>query len=199
MEWKRIALTFDDGPNGKYTLKILDILKRYRIKACFFLLGKNVERLPEIAKKIKSQGHLIGSHTYSHPRLKRLKSEQISRQIERCEKIFKLVLRIKPRFFRPPYGEYNKRVEDIVRKRGYKMALWDTCAEDWKDPPARLITKHITAQAKDNSIILLHDGANINIGQSRSNTVNALPHIIKSLRKKRFRIMRLDRLLPCQR
>jgi len=190
----RVALTFDDGPNGHYTLKILDLLKKHKVKACFFLLGRNIEYFPFIAKKIKSQGHLIGLHTYSHPHLKKLKPEQIKHQIEKCEEVFKAVLRLKPHYFRPPYGEYNKYTERLVRKKGYRTVLWDVDAKDWKTPSPKAIADRIVSTIKNGSIVLLHDGASIRIGESRINTVYALSRIIKRLKDKGYKFSRLDRL-----
>lgn len=191
---KKAALTFDDGPNSRYTLQILDTLKKYRIKACFFLLGENVEYYPQIAKRIKREGHMIGNHTYSHRHLNRLKPENILWQIERAEEAYKKILALRPKFFRPPYGEAGRKVKDLARKKGYKLIAWDRCANDWENPPAKIITERIVSQARDRSIILLHDGANIGHGRSRRNTALALPRIIAALKKKGFRFVRLDRL-----
>ena len=192
---KRTALTFDDGPNGRYTLKILEILKEYDIKACFFLIGENVEYYPHIAVRIKKQGHLIGNHTYSHKHLKEFSSEDILWQIEKAEAVFKRMLGIKPEYMRLPYGECDKAAKKIVKDKGYKLIEWKPRIEDWKALPGR-IADDVISKARNGSIITLHDGANIRHGESRINTVKALPEIIKRLQAKGFKIVRLDRL--CQ-
>jgi peptidoglycan/xylan/chitin deacetylase (PgdA/CDA1 family) len=191
---KRIALTFDDGPNSRYTKKILDILKSHRLKVAFFLLGKNVEYYPHLALRIKEEGHLIGNHTYSHKHAKRLKTKSIISQIKIAEDVYKRLLGLKPKFFRPPYGEYDKRLERVIKKFGYRLVLWDACADDWKNFPPEVIADRIISQAKDGAVILLHDGASIRHGESRINTVKALPLIIKRLKEEGFRIVRLDKL-----
>jgi len=193
---KRIALTFDDGPNGRYTTKILDILKTHKIKACFFLLAKNVEYYPAIAKRIKKERHLIGSHGYGHKDLTALKSAEVLLEIEEAEQIYKRILNLCPGFFRPPYGKHNKTVERIVKKKGYSLIDWDVDARDWRGPSSSAIVDRIVSATKDGSIILLHDGANIRHGESRISTMRALPGIIERLKKKGFRFVRLDRL--CQ-
>jgi len=193
---KKAALTFDDGPNGRYTLKILDTLKKHKVKACFFLLGKNAEYYPHIAERIKEQGHLIGNHTYSHRHLKRLGPKGILWQMEKAEAVYKNILNLKMKFFRPPYGEYNKAVEKIIKSKGYTLVGWGPSAGDWENPSPEIIVERITSQAKDGSIILLHDGASIRHGESRINTVRALPEIIRILKDKGFRLVRLDKL--CQ-
>lgn len=190
------ALTFDDGPNASYTTQILDTLKRYRIKAVFFLLGKNVEYYPSIARRIKKEGHLIGNHSYSHSHLTRLSKKKVLWQIERAERAYKEVLGVRPQFFRPPYGEYNKTQEELIKAKGYALIGWGPCAQDWKNPNAAVIARRIISQTRNSSIILLHDGANIRHNESRLNTVHALPIIIEGLKKRGFGLVRLDRI--CQ-
>jgi len=193
---KQTALTFDDGPNGEYTLQILDILKAHNVKAAFFFPGKNIERFPEIAVGARDQGHIIGNHTYNHPHLNLLTADQVLSQIEKSEKIFKKHLDLKPRYFRPPYGEYNRTAEKIIKEKGYKLVLWDMeCySMDWLNPEARTIVEISTAKAKDGSIILLHDGRNTTSNEPRHNTVEALKMIIPVLKKKGFDIVTLDKI-----
>ena len=193
---KRCALTFDDGPNGEYTLRILEILKAHNVKAAFFFPGKNIERLPEIALMAKDQGHIIGNHTYDHPHLNTLTVDQILFQIEKSEKVFKEHLDLKPRYFRPPYGEYNRTAERIIKEKGYNLVLWDMdCySMDWLNPEAKTIAGISTAKAKDGSIILLHDGRNTISDEPRHNTVKALKMIIPTLKKKGFDIVTLDKI-----
>jgi peptidoglycan-N-acetylglucosamine deacetylase len=191
---KQVAITFDDGPNGEYTLQILEILKQHKVKAAFFFPAKNVLRWPEIALLAKSQGHIIGNHTYDHPHLNLLSRDQILSQIEQAEQIYKDMLDLRPRYFRPPYGEYNNIVEEIIREKGYRLILWDMAcySMDWKNPPVDIIADISIAKARDNSIILLHDGRNIIENEPRRNTVEALKIIIPTLRERGFEIATLD-------
>ena len=193
---KQIALTFDDGPNGEYTLQILEILKQHNVKAAFFFPAKNIERQPEIALLVKEQGHTIGNHTYDHPHLNLLTEGYVLSQIEKSEKIFKEILHIKPRYFRPPYGEYNQTVEGIINKKGYKLVLWDMeCySMDWLEQPPEKIAEISTAKARDGSIILLHDGRNVKENVPRNNTIEALKQIIPVLKQKGFDIVTLDQI-----
>ena len=187
-----VSITFDDGPNGRYTRGVLDVLERYGVKASFFLLGINVEYYPEIAKRIKKEGHLIASHSYSHKHLNLLKPADVLNEIEKAEQVYKKVLNLTPKFFRPPYGQFNRTVKSIAEKKGYKLVGWDVCADDWKKPSPEMIARRIVSQAKDGSVILLHDGANIRHGESRINTVKALPKIIETLEGRGVSFMRLD-------
>lgn len=192
----KVALTFDDGPNGEYTLQILDILKKYNKKALFFFTAKNIEHSPDIALKVKDHGHAIGNHTYDHPHLNGLTAEQVLWQIEKSEEIFKSILGIKPEYFRPPYGEHNQVVEDVIRRRGYQLLLWDmACSSmDWKNPPTQAIVDIIITRVSDGSIILLHDGCSRRANEPRHNTVCAVEKIIPLLEEKGFEIVTIDKL-----
>jgi len=193
---KRVAITFDDGPNGEYTLQILQILKDHHIKATFFFPGKNLERQPDIAKKALEGGNLIGNHTYGHPHLNELKPYEISWQIGKSEEIFREVLGIRPAFFRAPYGELDQAAEEILKVRSYNIVDWDReCySRDWRDISAQEIADITTARAKDGSILLLHDGRNVRESEPRDNVVEALPMVISILQGKGFEIVRLDEL-----
>ena len=152
-----------------------------------------MEYYPQIARRIKRESHLIGNHTYSHQHLNKLKPENILWQIERAEEAYKKILNLRPGFFRPPYGEDSRKIKDLARSKGYKLTGWDCCADDWENPSAKIIFERIASQAKDGSIILLHDGANISHARSRRNTVLALPRIITTLKARGFKFVRLDR------
>ena len=193
---RQAALTFDDGPNGEYTLQILEILKTHNVKAAFFFPAKNIERQPEIALMVKRHGHIIGNHTYDHPHLNLLTEDEILYQTEKAEKVFKEILGLKPRYFRPPYGEYNKIVQRIFTERGYKLVLWDMeCySMDWLEQPPEKIAEISTAKARDGSIILLHDGRNVKENVPRNNTIEALKRIIPALKQKGFDIVTLDQI-----
>lgn len=191
---RQASLTFDDGPNGRYTLQILDILKQYRLKACFFLLGKNVEYYPHIARRIRRQGHLIGNHSYSHKHMKELSLVQAKEEIEKAEEVYEKILGHKPRYFRAPYGEYKSAIKPYLRAKGYRLIGWGPCGCDWQAGSPKEIVDNIVDAVKDGSIILMHDGSNIRHNRSRINTVKALPKIIEILKSRDFNIVRLDRL-----
>jgi peptidoglycan/xylan/chitin deacetylase (PgdA/CDA1 family) len=156
----------------------------------------NIERYPDIAMRAKQEGHIIGNHCYGHPHLLALSYDEVVEQLEKAESVFKRILGIKPVFFRPPYGEYNSTIEKIIKRKGYRLILWDdSCySQDWKQKPAGEIVKISTSKAKNGSIIVLHDGRNIRSDEPRDNTVSALSDIIMGLRKRGFDIVRLDKL-----
>lgn len=195
-EENKIALTFDDGPNPIYTSQILDILKQYNIKATFFLIGKNVEAFPEVAKRIIQEGHSIGNHTYSHPELLLKKKTSIRYQIEKTEEAIIKATDIKPHLFRPPYGADSPGVFLEAEELGYIVVEWSVSGGNGaKDPKAEKITHKILSATKNGAIILLHDGDRLIHNIDRSQLVKALPLIIKTLKQQGYEFVTVDELL----
>lgn len=188
---KSVFLTFDDGPHEPYTSQILDILKKFGIRASFFVCGKNVERYPKVARRIVKEGHLIGNHTYSHSRLP-VATGLLAGEIEKTNKIIEKATGKKTRFFRPPWGIVAPPLKKYLKVHNFKLFLWDINAADWKQPPAEIIAKRILKKVKPNFIIILHDGEKTKRKTDRSQTVFALPKIIKELKKRNFVFKKLD-------
>jgi chitin deacetylase len=182
---KKIFLTFDDGPSFPFTLQILDILKELKVKATFFVCGKNAKEYPEMVQRIVKEGHKIGNHTYSHSFFRSLTGLLIE-EIERTTEIIYQITKVKTRLFRPPWGILHFWVKKFIEKNGYRIILWDVNPSDWLQPPARVIEERILKKVKNNSIILLHDGNHGKKNCDRSQTVLALPSIIKNLRERGY-------------
>jgi peptidoglycan/xylan/chitin deacetylase (PgdA/CDA1 family) len=191
-----IALTFDDGPAPPYSEAILELLRERQIKATFFLCGKNVERYPEVARRIRQEGHAIGNHTYSHPFLYFHSGGFMAREIDRTQQIIEEVTGIRPRFFRPPYGVRWPGLHGILAERGMRLVNWSDTGYDWKfdtEGIIRAALKHLGP----GSIILLHDGLETRpprpVDQSR--TVRALPAIFDYAQAAELKLVTLDELL----
>lgn len=196
---RKIALTFDDGPNEPYTSQILDILKACNIKATFFLIGKNVESYPEIVKRITKEGHSIGNHTYSHPDLALKLKFQIEEQIKRTKEAIFKAAGIKPHLFRPPYGLDDPWVFTEAEKMGYVIIKWSVSGGNGgKDIPFNKILERVLRSVENGSIILLHDGDRLIKGADRSQIVKALPLIIESLRKNGYQFVTIPELLDLE-
>lgn len=192
----KIALTFDDGPQSVYTPQILDILKRYNIKATFFLIGKNVEVFPQLAKRIKDEGHLIGNHTYDHPDLRLQTRNQIKQQIQKAEKAIIDATGVKPYLFRSPYGSDNNLVLQEAENSGYTIIEWSVSGLNGRhDAPYNKIVKRVVDSIQNGSIILLHDGNRLSSRTDRSQIVKALHIIIETLQKKGYQFVTIDELL----
>lgn len=182
---KNIFLTFDDGPNEPYTTQILDILKGFQVKASFFVCGKNVERYPQVTKRIVEEGHAIGNHTYSHSRILNFFGF-LAKEVERTNEIIQKITGVRTNFFRPPWGFITPWFKKNLKANKYKIILWDISANDWKKTSARNIEEKILKRVKPNSIILLHDGRETHSLCDRSQTILALPSLIKKIKERGY-------------
>lgn len=179
---KRIALTFDDGPSG-YTPAVLDVLREKKVKATFFMLGQQVEADPSMARRVLAEGHEIGNHTMAHALLPG------PADIHHTSDVIRSRTGFKPCLFRPPYGAINSSVIAGARDAGMKTVIWDVDTQDWKTPGSGSISASIKS-ARAGSIVLMHDG-----GGPRSQTVEALPGAISSLRHRGYRFTTVSGLL----
>ena len=187
----KIALTFDDGP-GEATPQILDILKTSNIRATFFLCASNVEKYPDISRRIANEGHEIGNHTYSHPYLFGMTPGKISYEIQRAQNLIEKITRSRPMTFRPPYGVRWFGVFPVLANFHLATVMWSVSGADWKYGPEQ-IKSRILERTKNGSIILLHDGLPPNESGNRQATATALPEILKELRK-RFEFVKVSEL-----
>ncbi|CAM3157082.1 polysaccharide deacetylase family protein [Filibacter tadaridae] len=151
---KKIALTFDDGPDPKVTMQILATLNKYNAKATFFMLGSRVEYYPEIAKKVQEAGHELGNHTWNHPDLTKVGLEKVRSEITSTSTIIEKVTGQKVSVFRPPYGAVNKSVR---AQTDLPVTLWDVDTLDWKHRDSVKLLANIKSAKKDGSIVLMHD------------------------------------------
>lgn len=181
----RIAyLTFDDGPSEPYTSQILEILKKENIKATFFVCGKNVERLPEILKKVYEAGHAIGNHSYSHS--KKLTLLGSWREISKTNTVVRRVIGQEPKLYRAPYGYFMPWILPYILYKRMRLVGWNILGKDWKEQSPQDIANNVLSKERDNLIVLLHDGKNTEENLDRSRTVQALPVIISELRKRGY-------------
>jgi len=192
----KIALTFDDGPQDIYTPQVLDILKKHNVKATFFLIGKNVEVSPGLAKRIADEGHAVGNHTYNHSNLRLHNQMQIRQQIEKTGKAIFDATGAKPYLFRSPYGFYNNVVLQEAESLGYTIIQWSVSGLNGRqDAPFGKIVHRVVDNIQNGSIILLHDGSRLSNKANRSQIVKALPIIIETLQKKGYQLVTVDELL----
>ena len=192
----RIALTFDDGPCSGYTERILDILRRHNAKASFFVCGRNVERSPEILRRVQAEGHTIGNHGYSH-RFPYLRSRAFfAREIDLTQEAIEKVTGERPKFYRPPFGARWLGLQTVLKQRGLRLVNWSDTGYDWK-LGAEEIVRETFKTLGPGSIILLHDGRNAYPPETvdRSPTAEALPTILERASKAGFSFVTLEELL----
>lgn len=194
---RKIALTFDDGPS-EYTSKILDILKKYNVKAAFFVVGMNAERYPDIIKREVQEGHILGNHSYSHPDMQIEIPNLIKKQFDKTEEVVKNITGLELYLFRPPYGVDNPWVFKEAEERGYVIIKWSISGEDWETKRADKVAKRITKNTQNGSIILLHDGRRLKRNPDCRSTLGALPIIINYLLKKGYQFVTIPELLEIE-
>jgi peptidoglycan/xylan/chitin deacetylase (PgdA/CDA1 family) len=189
----KVALTFDDAPDTKYTPAILDILKKYNVKATFFVVGQSVEKYPSVVKRMIKEGHVVGNHTYNHSLLTKLSNEQFQTQVNKTQKLLKSTIGYTPKLFRPPYGEISE--SQLLWASTHHMVVvnWNVDSLDWKQLSQTQVSANILNHAKAGSIILQHAGGGPN--QDLSGTVSALPGIIEALQSRGYQLVTLPELL----
>jgi peptidoglycan/xylan/chitin deacetylase (PgdA/CDA1 family) len=186
-----VALTFDDGPDPRYTPRILAILQQYGAKATFFEEGRQVQAYPALAAEILTQGHVIGNHTYSHPYLTRESRRDVCREISGCERSLETCLHLKSSLFRPPRGQWNPIIYREARREGDHIVLWTVAVEHHEVRTPRAIAERALRLVRPGGILLLHDGGI----PSRENTVQALPLLMDGLRRRGYRCVTVPELL----
>lgn len=151
---KKVALTFDDGPNSKWTSILLDGLKERDTKATFFLIGSSAEENPEIVKKIYEEGHLIGNHTYHHVSLKEGTQEEAEEEIAMTDQVIYKITGEHTAYVRPPFGLWR---EGLEQKMQILPVMWNIDPLDWQSEDTGEIVQKVVTEAREGAIILLHD------------------------------------------
>jgi len=156
---RQVWVTIDDGPDPNWTPVVLRALERFKIKALFFVVGENAELYPSLIEEAFSQGHRIGNHSYNHPHLTTLSRQDVEQQITRTTEIISKWL-TGDRAFRPPYGDHNAMVDEVVSQLGYRSVFWTVDTNDWdpKNQPDRWVDGGVEQiSGRDNSVVLIHD------------------------------------------
>lgn len=168
---KLVALTFDDGPNPDITPQVLAVLDKYDVKGTFFVLGSEVAAYPEIAKQIVDEGHIIGNHSYNHPRFSELSDEEVLIEIEQTQAAIYDATNVLPTLYRMPYGDGGARVVNLLPD--LTSIIWNIDSEDWVSRDAYVIYLDVMEDLLQHSLLLMHD--------KDQATVDALELIIPEL------------------
>jgi peptidoglycan/xylan/chitin deacetylase (PgdA/CDA1 family) len=186
---REIALTFDDGP-GPDTPRIMRVLRRTRTPATFFFVGQQLRVFGETLRREARRGFAIGNHTENHAPLGRLPAREQRRELLTAARHARRYGVEDLRLFRPPYGSYNDHTLQIARTLGMLTVLWTIDTEDFLRPGARVIVHNVLSGARPGAIVLMHDS-----GGPRRQTVQALPVIIRHLRRRGYRLVTIPQLL----
>lgn len=184
---KLLALTFDDGPHPGFTEKLLALLKQMDVKATFFVVGKMVERNPQLLKEIAADGHLVGNHTFSHVTLTKIPMNEVRAEYEACNDIVEDTIGQRMRFCRPPGGDYDRGVVRAATEQGLTTVLWTDDPGDYASPGTHVIERKTLLRMSNGGIILLHDGI--------QQTLDVLPQIIAYARQQGYKFVTVDELL----
>jgi len=186
---RKLAITFDDGPNPSLTPKLLDLLEKYDAKSTFFLIGKFVRECPDLVRETAARGHLIANHTQTHPNLFWLSPALIRSEMEQCSGAIGEILGTPPRWFRPPYGFRNPWVVSTATELSMRTVMWTLLPGDWKLRPLETLIHNlqpIVNHAQQNraqsqgagDVLCLHDGGHRGLNADRTNTLKALEYCV---------------------
>ena len=186
---REVALTFDDGP-GPYTPQVLKTLHKLHVPATFFEVGFMERWFHASTTQAIADGNVVGDHTEGHPKLGLLsRPDQRNQIVSQAEWLHKLGAP-RPRLFRPPFGSFDARTFRVLRHNRMLMVLWSVDTNDYRQPGVKVILRRTLQGAKPGAIILLHDG-----GGARSQTIAALPEIVKKLRERRFKLVTVPQMM----
>ncbi|MDQ0197108.1 polysaccharide deacetylase family protein [Neobacillus ginsengisoli] len=190
---KRVALTFDDGPDNYYTPRILDILRAKGVPGTFFMVGKQAKSFPDMVRRIVEEGNAIGNHSWDHPKLWTLTKEQVTQEIVSTENEIQRITGRRSKLFRPPYGRVNPAEVVLIHNLGYRIIDWSVDTLDWKGTPAPTILQSVNKEVSPGGIILEHCLAG-RPGELNG-TLQALPQIIDHLRAKGYKFVTVPTLI----
>jgi len=190
---KIVAITFDDGPDARYTSQVLDLLAQYEAKATFFIIGKNAEKNPDVVLRQYEEGHELANHTYTHPWTTSV--HKLDKELKLTNEIIFSITGFRPTLFRPVGGQYTDAMITKAVNNGFKVVMWswhqDT--EDWANPGVTKIIDKVLTGTQPGDVILFHDA-----GGDRSQTIRALEKILPELKKQGYQFVTISELLEYQ-
>ncbi len=184
---KKIAISFDTDWDDRETEKLIEVLRRYSVKASFFVVGAWVDKYPGSVKSIAAAGHEVCNQSNTHPHMPKLSRAEMQAQIMDCNRKIQKITGISPALFRPPYGDCSSNLVEAAQSMQMYCVMWDIDSFDWKNPTPGQIAERVTSQVKPGSIVLFHNGA--------LNTVTALPDILGTLQTQGYSIVPVSQLI----
>jgi len=182
---RELALTYDDGPNPAWTPRLLDVLAEHQVRATFFMVGKFVKAERDLARRVLDAGHLIGNHTWSHPKLSASSDPQVLEELTRTNDLLAQVTGVPVRFFRPPFGARRPYVLKLARQLNLVPVTWNAMTRDWSEPSADKIATSLMNKIDRNqrrgyaSNIVLHDGNHRSLGADRGPSIGATDQLLE--------------------
>jgi len=192
---KKLALTYDDGPNDPHTLRLLEVLAKHNVRATFFLIGRFVVQRSDIVRELVRAGHEVGNHTFNHPNLILVSSERTRKEIADCQQGLLETTGKTAWLFRPPFGGRRPGTLQIARSLGLEPVMWNVTGHDWTGLPADTIVAKVSRQIRGGDIILLHDGSHVRMGANRSQTVIATDRIIAKHKQEGYEFVTIPEMM----
>ncbi|MFA9555685.1 polysaccharide deacetylase family protein [Evansella sp. AB-rgal1] len=187
---KKVAITFDDGPNPVYTPQVLEVFQKVSGKATFYMIGEQMKKHPKIVQTVKKEGHEIANHTYTHPRLSQLSDFDCRTELRLTQEIIENMTGEAPATFRPPFLDYNEQTIRIIKEFGYRViGAVNMEALDWEMPGVDHIVSKTRDQISNGSIFLFHDGFG-----DRSQTVEAVRILVNELTEEGYKLVTVSEL-----
>lgn len=192
---KKLALTFDDGPNDPHTLRLLEVLAKHDVQTTFFVIGKYAKKRPDILREITKSGHVMGNHTFTHPNLIFASLARVKSELQQCQAVIAEMTGDAPQFFRPPWGGRKPGTLQTARSLGLEPVMWNVTGYDWQGKPADYIESKIRGQVRGGDVILLHDGSHAEFGADRSQTVVATDRLIGHYKSQGFEFATIPEMM----
>ena len=192
---RQIAVTYDDGPNDPHTLRLLEVLARHGVRATFFLIGRYVQKRPDIAHAVAEAGHVIGNHTFTHPLLIFKSEAEIRKELSDCRAALNDAVGAHSNLFRPPFGGRRPAVLRIARELGLEPVMWNVTGHDWSATPAQEIESKVMRRIRGGDVILLHDGGHQAMGADRSQTVQATGQLLGRYQAEGYEFVTIPRMM----
>jgi peptidoglycan/xylan/chitin deacetylase (PgdA/CDA1 family) len=193
---RKIALTYDDGPNDPYTPQLLEVLNKHGVRATFFLIGRFVVQRPRIVRDLVAAGNVVGNHTFTHPQLIFETSVQVRAQLSACDQAITDAVGEHSNLFRPPYGGRRPAVLRIARELAMEPVMWSAIGYDWLEATTPERIEHNVAKSiRGGGVIVLHDGSHKQLGTDRSKTVAATDRLITRYKAEGYEFVTIPELM----
>lgn len=181
---KTVSISFDAAWGAEDTQMLIDIMAEHDVKATFFVVGEWVDKYPDSVKALHDAGHEIMNHSDTHPHMTNLSRDAMMKEINTCNDKIEAITGVRPSLLRPPYGDYNNALVEVLGEMGMFGIQWDVDSLDWKGLTAPEITKRVTSKVGPGSIVLFHNAA--------EHTPEALSDIIQTLKNDGYRFVKIS-------
>ncbi|TMV07402.1 polysaccharide deacetylase family protein [Paenibacillus thermoaerophilus] len=190
---RQLALTFDDGPDRRFTPQVLEVLKKHGVKATFFMIGSRVQAHSDVAKRVADEGHVIGNHTFWHPKLYSESLDRLRWEATETDRVIEEAVGYKPKLFRAPYGGLTDEILQELGRMKYNVIGWSVDSLDWKQIPAETCIANVMKDVSPGGIVLMHSGGHWT--EDLSGMVEALDRLIPMLRQDGYQFVTIPEMI----